>query len=367
MTSLYIHIPFCKSKCLFCSFVIAVGKEHRIDVYLEALEREAKLHRGAKIETVYVGGGTPTHMDTAQLRRFIALIKENFKIDADAEFTVEANPEDIDAEKAGFLLEAGINRVSLGVQSLNDKYLSFLGRGHNKEKAIEAFENLRATGFSNINLDLMFSFPGQTLKELEEDVRAITTLESDHLSLYSLTIEEGSRLYRQDMQLDHGDKRAEEYRRVVELLGENGFHQYEISNFAKPGRESRHNRLYWESGNYIGLGIGAHSHKDGERFWNTSNLMDYLERMKHGKSPIDGREILEAEKRFKETLLFGLRMNEGIEVSLLERRFGVVLPVATKEKIEEFLKEGFLLKDNGCLRATPKGRLLLDEICAHLI
>ena len=367
MTSLYVHLPFCRSKCLFCSFVIAVGKEHRSDSYLEALAAEAKDYRGQTIETIYLGGGTPTHMSIDQLARLFALIKKTFKYNRDAEFTIEANPEDIDPEKAKFLYGAGVNRISLGVQSLNDKYLSFLGRGHNREKALTAFHILKKAGFSNINLDLMFSFPGQTLEELEEDAHAIAALGSDHLSLYALTIEEGSRFFRQNMKLDDTEEQARAYTLITELLEKAGFRQYEISNFAKDGKESKHNRMYWEGGDYIGLGIGAHSHQDGRRFWNISSLSLYLEKTKAGLSPVEGSETLDNEKKFMETLLFGLRMNEGVEIDSLLKRYGVVLSPERKKKIAELTREGFFIEEKNRLCTTLKGRLLLDEISVQLI
>ena len=275
-TSLYIHIPFCKNKCYFCSFVVSIGKEHQIDSYLESVSKEAGYYKDTFVETIYIGGGTPSFMNHGQLERLIRIIRENFKFTPVCEFTIEANPENVNFSKAKLLHELGVNRISLGVQSLKDKYLKFLGRPHNSRDAIVAFNNLRKAGFNNINLDLMFSFPGQKSEELEGDVRDIAALGSEHLSLYTLTIEEGSKFFKQNMKLENDLSQRIRYLRVVELLEEKGFTQYDISNFAKPGKESKHNCVYWQGGNYIGLGIGAHSHLNDKRSWNTSNLNLYI-------------------------------------------------------------------------------------------
>ena len=367
MPSLYIHIPFCKNKCLFCSFVVSIGKERSIDSYLDALAQEAKAYSGTHLETVYIGGGTPTFINQTQLIRLFAIIKENFRFTFDSELTVEANPENIDFEKAKLLRDLGANRISLGVQSLSDKYLQFLGRPHNSHGAMVAFQNLRKAGFTNINLDLMFSFPSQSVAEIEDDVRRITDLQSEHLSVYTLTIEEGSRFARLNLRLENDVCQANQYARVIELLEAKGFYQYEISNFAKPGYESRHNQIYWQGGNYIGLGLGAHSHIDAERFWNVSNLSTYLSKIKENQSPVEGRERLSPGERMIETLLFGLRMTKGIEIEKIEEEFGWALPRHKRDMINEFIEEGFLIQADTCLKTTLKGRLVLDEICAKLI
>ncbi|HOW35553.1 MAG TPA: radical SAM family heme chaperone HemW [Candidatus Omnitrophota bacterium] len=366
-TSLYVHIPFCKSKCSFCSFVVCVAREHRIDDYLTSLAVEAEQYKGTTVKTVYIGGGTPTLLGTNQLRKLLKVIDENFKFDSTAEFTIEANPETIDCLKLELLKDSKVNRISLGIQSLNDKYLNFLGRNHDADCALRALANLRKSGFLNINLDLMFSFPGQTLPELIQDVRAIAALGSEHLSLYTLMPEEGSRFYRQDIKVKDDLLQAEYYVRMVELLGKSGFAQYEISNFAKSGQESRHNCVYWQGGNYIGLGIGAHSHRDGIRSWNTSDFQEYVSGTKENLKIIAGKEQLDPSQRLVETLLFGLRMTQGVNVSNLEERFGCLLPDDKADALNDFIENGFLVKEDGKIKTTFKGRLVLDELCARMI
>jgi oxygen-independent coproporphyrinogen III oxidase len=358
-TSLYIHIPFCSRKCLFCSFVIAVGQEHRREEYVNALINEMKKNKGRRIETIYFGGGTPSMLDENHLDVLMDAIKNNFSFQNDIEITIEANPESINRTKARFLKTKGFNRISLGVQSINDRYLKFLGRNHDASMAREAYRILREAGFANINLDLMYAFPGETKEELEEDARAISMLGSEHLSLYTLTIEPNSRFYATQMKLDDDEKCADQYIRIGRILREYGFGQYEVSNFAKPGFESAHNKNYWLGSPYIGLGVGAHGFTGRRRYWNTSNLQDYMQRIARGEETIDGFEDLTDTQLSMEKVLFGLRMNEGISWDLV--------PSIKHEQIRTWIKDGFLLLEKQCLKTTDRGRLILDELSARLI
>ncbi|MFA5059570.1 MAG: radical SAM family heme chaperone HemW [Candidatus Omnitrophota bacterium] len=367
MNSLYVHIPFCQSKCLFCSFVIAVGQTHKMDAYLDALSKEADFYKGENLKTVYIGGGTPSLLSADGLKKLFSIIKQKFVLSADCEVTLEANPESLDVEKAKLLYDLGVNRVSLGVQSLEEKYLKFLGRNHGRDCALGAFRILRKTGFQNISLDLMFSFPQQTSFEIEGDVRAMASLNSEHISLYALTVEEKSKFFSRRVQLSDDTLRAEQYSLVIQFLNDLGFPQYEVSNFSKPKKESRHNLAYWQGENYIGLGVGAHSHKDGTRSWNTSNLSDYLSKTNQNVSPVEGEERLDPAQRFMETLLFGLRMNRGVDVPALEKRFSCALPEGQVEAVNQFLRDGFLTQENNILKVTDCGRLILDELCSRLI
>jgi len=292
MQSLYIHIPFCQKKCFYCSFVVSVGQEHQIDEYIDGLENEALNYRNTEIDTIYFGGGTPSYLNNAQLQRLINFIFKIFNINKNCECTIEINPEAFDLKKAKLLKSLGINRVSLGVQSFNDQVLKYLGRCHDSKTAINAYDVLRKAGFNNISIDLMYSFPNQTLSQIEQDVKAVTKLQCEHISLYSLMIEENSRFYTQKVHLNNDDQSAEYFKFVIGSLETNNFHQYEISNFAKPKKESIHNLNYWQGGDYIGLGIGAHSHQEGKRAWNVSKLSDYFMRIKNNESPIDGSETL---------------------------------------------------------------------------
>jgi len=367
MTSLYIHIPFCEKKCFYCSFVVSVGQAQRIDAYLQALEQEAVGYKGQKVGTVYVGGGTPTFMNEPQLERLVSMIRNHFSCVGNREWTIEANPEGMTPLKAKKLKSLGFNRVSLGVQSFDNTFLKYLGRNHDSSKAKQAFFILREAGFANINIDLMFSYPQQTQKDLEKDVAEALILNSEHISLYSLTIEENSRFHIQKIQPLKEERQAELYRYVIKRLEGQGFKQYEVSNFAKPGQESQHNLHYWQGGEYIGLGIGAHSYLQSRRSWNVTRLMDYLDRMERGANPMDGFEELTTDEKLKERLLFGLRMNGGVNMSQLEERYRCRFPEETRTMISDFIREGFLDTEDEDIKATDKGRLVLDELCARLI
>jgi oxygen-independent coproporphyrinogen-3 oxidase len=367
MKSLYIHIPFCEKKCLYCSFVVSVGQEHNVGRYLAALDQEASFYRGEKIDTIYVGGGTPSILSQPRLKELNAIIEEHFSLSHNAEKTIECNPEDIDEEKARALKDLGFNRISLGIQTLDDKYLEYLGRCHDSQRALSAVDCLKRTGFQNITLDLMYSFPGQTLEEIKDDVRRVVALESDHLSLYSLMIEKNSKFFAQSVQLDNEDLRARQYRLIVDELRSSGFDQYEISNFSKMDKESRHNMNYWQGGHYIGLGIGAHSHQSGRRSWNVSRLAEYFKRIEAGQSPEEGHEQLSLYGQFVESLLLGLRMNKGVSIDMLEKSHGCVLDRERRSVIERFIEQGFLKLQDGFVSATISGKLILDELCSRLI
>ena len=335
--------------------------------YLDCLLGEAEFYSAAVVESVYLGGGTPGYLSLNYLKRFLQGLRQKFQFTSDCEWTLEANPEGMDLEKAKLLYDLGVNRMSLGVQSFDDRYLKYLGRCHDARRASTAFGDLRKAGFKNINVDLMYSFPGQTEGEITQDVRAVTSLGSEHLSLYTLTIEENSRFYTRGVKLDTGARRAGQYEQVVSFLEQTKFQQYEISNFARPGWESRHNLNYWQGGDYIGLGVGAHSHERGRRFWNVSKTNVYMNRIQKQQSPLDGEEKLSAHQRLMEFILFGLRMNQGVQVQEAMQKAGCVLGQKRRQTMEKLVQEGFLFWDKNYLKTTLKGRLVLDEISSRLI
>lgn len=365
--SLYIHLPFCEQKCFYCSFVVSVGQLHRREDYLQCLCREAERHQGEKLHSIYWGGGTPSLLTETQMQALAGMMRSVFAAGADVEFTVEANPEDVTLEKARLLKAIGVNRVSLGAQSFSDEYLKYLGRCHNARQIRVAYEALREAGFENINLDLMYSFPGQTLTQLEEDVQSVTALKSEHISLYTLTVDPHSRFFAKKIREVDGDLQADQYLRVTELLQAAGYRQYEVSNFSKPRRESRHNIHYWHGGNYIGLGVGAHSHRDGRRWWNVSRLNDYLQRIRQGEDAEENFEKLTAHQRLTETFLIGLRMTAGVDLSQLQERYGCALTNEQERTMDRLIKEGWLIEEGARIRASRQGVLVLDRLCARLI
>ncbi|MDO8581221.1 MAG: coproporphyrinogen-III oxidase family protein, partial [Candidatus Omnitrophota bacterium] len=236
-----------------------------------------------------------------------------------------------------------------------------------RDQAVAAYQAVREAGFDNVNVDMMFGFPNQTLEELEQDIQDFMALNSDHMSLYELTIEEPSRFFVKNVKGLDGPLRQKQYEIVLNRLQEYGFKQYEISNFAQPGKQSAHNRNYWQGGDYLGLGVGAHSHTSGKRGWNVSRLADYLQRLAQAQPVIEEEETLTESQRLAETLLFGLRMNEGVDVPYLEKRFGCVLNDGQKEKIGVFVKENLLVQQGAQLSVSAKGRFVLDELSVQLM
>jgi oxygen-independent coproporphyrinogen-3 oxidase len=363
---LYIHIPFCQKKCPFCSFAVVVGQERRMVEYLDALDREAGRYKGSSIASLYIGGGTPSLLSVDQVRGVFAIVRNNFRLEDGAEVTFECNPEGVTTDKARALKELGVNRASLGVQSMQPRSLQDLGRLHSPEDARRAFGLLRSSGFNNVSLDLIYGLPGGTARELERDLDAVLAFRSEHLSIYSLTVEERSLFFARKVNAPEAAD-PDLYSLVCRRAESAGLRQYEVSNFALPGRESRHNLNYWEGGDYIGLGMSAHSHLNGERFWNADTLPQYLKLMTEQQSAVIGREKLLPREKLVETFLFGLRMSQGVDLSLLERRFGCELAADKAEALENFVEMGLLEEAGSFVRATARGRAVLDEISARLI
>lgn len=344
-----------------------MGQGHRADAYLDCLSREAAARGGGAVGSVYIGGGTPTFLSGAQLEKLFTALKANFEIPSRAECTIEANPESLDRVKLDVLQAHGVNRISLGIQSLNDRYLKYLGRAHDRKGAVRAYDLIRASGFQNVNVDFMFSFPGQTLEEIREDLRDVLRLGSEHVSCYMLNVEENSRFFAQKLRLADDDEQARQYFCVKGLLEANGLRQYEISNFAKLGKESAHNLHYWHSGPYLGLGMAAHSYDQGTFSWNAPRLNVYMARIEREGGALEGCERLDLYAQFKQTVLIGLRMTDGVDVNAAAQRFGCNFSSEDQDKLNSFVDAGFLIFDGTCLKASPQGQIVLDEICARLM
>lgn len=365
--SLYVHIPFCKSKCSYCSFASVAGKDALIPPYLTALEKEAHFYKGSHFETLYIGGGTPTSLSAQEIRFLFKILKSNFTFAADAEVTCEANPSTFDLEKAQVLRAEGVTRVSLGVQSLDDENLRWLCRPHNRRQVLDACALLKKAGFRNINLDLICSLPGQSREGIREDVDGLISLDTPHISLYALSIAPTCALFKKGARETDPDRQAEDYQAIVGQLRAAGYCHYEVSNFAKPGYECRHNIHIWRGGDYVGLGAAAHSHQAGRRFWNADALEEYIRRMETQGCATAGEERLDALGRFMETFLIGLRLTDGVDREELEGRFGVTLSPEKIDLLESFVRRGWLSREASRVRATEAGRPVLDEICGRLI
>jgi len=364
--SLYVHIPFCKSKCFYCSFASYPGQEDMIDAYLDMLEQEAASYDRPPCSTVYIGGGTPTYLSAMQLERVLGIVRDYFSREEGSEFTVEANPATFDRTKAKLLLRSGVNRVSLGVQSLHDDTLRWLGRPHTAAEALESYQLLRDAGFKNINLDFIYALPHETQDQVKADLEEIEALGSEHISLYALSIEEGTDLSHRQIQPLEPDRQADDYRMVAMFLKACGYTHYEVSNFAREGYLCEHNMHYWRGGDYIGLGVSAHSHILGHRFWNAAAVSEYVSLMKTKGLARAGEERLTPQQRLGEAFLIGLRMCEGVWLEGLEQKFGVMLEERRKALLRQFIEEGLLEEYAGVVRTTLQGMLVLDEMCAQL-
>jgi oxygen-independent coproporphyrinogen-3 oxidase len=359
---LYLHIPFCLQICPYCSFYKDLAGPGKADPLVDGIIREAELFaNGIAPETVFIGGGTPTALSVSQLERLFAGLGRHADFSRVTEFTIEMNPATVTARKAEFLQSRGVNRVSMGVQSWDPELLRVLGRVHDAQQVRESFAVLRAAGYDNLNLDLIYGVPGQTLPQWEDSLRRTIELQPDHISAYCLTYEEDTeyfeRLQRGEFR-ENTDQDAAFFERGVELLSDAGYAQYEISNHARPGRASLHNIAYWEGADYLGLGPSAWS-TVGERRWqNVPDTAAYVRAMRSGVRPISTEEILPPETREAEKIAFGLRMNAGIDPAQL---------TGNRDLVTSLREEG-LLEDHGPrVRLTARGRLLADEIAAELI
>jgi len=320
----YVHIPFCIVRCSYCDFNAYADAGHLKDVYVDALRKEISARAdGGKVATVFFGGGTPTELGLSQLRELLTLVKDSFDLDADAEITTEANPESVDERAFEQLLEAGFNRVSIGVQSTAPHVLKSLGRVHSAERALAALRDARSAGFASVNADLIFGTPGETIQDWRHSLEAVISAGVDHVSAYALTIEQGTPLAawidRGEAEAPDEDDQAEKYEIARATLASAGFERYEVSNWAKISR-CRHNLTYWSGGEYFGFGAGAHSHFAGRRSWNVRSLQAYIARSPHAE---DSFELLDYRTRTEEAAVLGLRLAEGLDRSEFEERWGI--------------------------------------------
>ncbi|NPV90223.1 MAG: radical SAM family heme chaperone HemW [Firmicutes bacterium] len=383
---LYIHVPFCFRKCRYCDFYsVAVDYRDRgfagtASDYAGAVARELGLYlemmRGERGElprltSIYLGGGTPTVLGGEALARIIGEARAAFPtVDEKLEVTVEANPDSVDTDLLRQLSRAGVNRVSLGVQSFNPQILRTLGRVHTGEQALDAYRMIRGAGFDNVSLDLMLGLPGQTRELLEEDLRQAVALSPEHVSAYLLKVEPGTPFHRDleagELTVPDEDQAAEIYSRAVKYLKEAGYHHYEISNLARTGRESRHNLIYWENREYLGLGPAAHSslREEGRlvRRANVSDLGEYLRRLSSGELPIESVERVDRELEMAETMFLGLRRMAGIRPGEFESRFGQTIEEVYPGVLERLTASGLIIGDEAGIRLTGRGILLANEV-----
>ena len=359
-TGLYIHIPFCKQKCKYCDFASFAGQEKRMEAYLQALYEEASLSPVAQFETLYVGGGTPSLLSAPQIEKLVHIIGEFFgPIQNFQESTFEANPESLTEEKLAVLKRAGFNRLSMGLQSFNDDELKTLGRVHTAAQFLEAYEKALRAGFTNINVDLIAGLPGQTLEPFLNSLERLLSLHPCHISVYGLQIEEGTPFFEQGIVCDQLLMR-QMLEHTHDILTARGYHHYEISNYAKPGFEARHNTHYWQNGEYVGLGSAAASYVDGVRYQNTPDIKEYITRMRNGQSPVVFHEKLRGKEKEGENLLLGLRQLDGVRVTPVQQEmFGA--------EIEKHLQSGLLVQDGKKVKLSKEGLYLANEVFCSFV
>jgi putative oxygen-independent coproporphyrinogen III oxidase len=360
---IYVHVPFCLTRCGYCDFNAYSGLDHLASRYVAALLAEAELAaptwEGVEVVSVFLGGGTPTTLEVADLKALLARARSVFAVTPDAEVTIEANPDTVDEQKLAGLLEAGYGRLSMGAQSFDRSVLAALERVHQPASVIEAFRAARAVGYDNVNIDLIYGAAGETLESWERTLREAIALSPSHISAYGLTIEPATALGRQvargDVPAPDPDLQADMFEAACGLLGDAGYGHYEVSNWARPGYECRHNLGYWERRPYVGLGAGAHAYRDGRRSWNVRPPEEYLSMVERGELPIGGSEELEPADAYLEEMFLRLRILQGIPASWVD-----------DGRADPYLETGLLFRDEDHLVPTERGMLLLNELVLGL-
>lgn len=371
---LYIHIPFCMDKCFYCDFATMPYQDKRIPEYFDLLEKEISMYRDLGeefiIDSIYIGGGTPTYVDGIYIERILGEIKDIFKIDENAEITIEGNPKTIDKNKVQIYKSIGINRISLGVQSFNDNLVKKLGRYHTLNDVIEDINLLREYDFNNINLDLMFSIPDQSIEDIKYDIEIIKKIKPEHISWYSLIIEENTkfnRLYKQGLIKPMDDDLEQEvYLYIIDELEKIGLNHYEISNFAVKNHESYHNKKYWNCDNYLGLGLSAAGYIGDLRYVNHSNWKKYRENIIEGKLPIISKEILTKEDKIFEYIIMRLRLREGLNLSYIQKTYNYDFYNKNLDLIDSYIKNNLMEVSDGVLKFTSEGFYISNNFFVNM-
>jgi oxygen-independent coproporphyrinogen-3 oxidase len=373
---LYIHIPFCEKRCVYCDFYTVAGQRTRIPDYLEALKNEMTLRaketfwQRQRFATIFFGGGTPSLLSPQQIAGILESAFSVFTFEENPEITLEANPGTVTSEQLARYRAGGINRLSLGIQSFHADELEMLDRLHSPQQAIDAVLDARRVGFENINTDFMFALPQQTIPRWQQTLEQACCLAPTHISAYNLTIETGTPL---DFAIRKGkihplteEEERAFYQFTIDFLESQGYLQYEVSNFARPGYEAKHNIKYWDDSSYLGLGASAHSYNGERRFWNVANLRKYLEALAANQLPEDTSEMLSIQQKMFETAFLGLRQRRGVDLANFTEKFCQRFDEAFNGAVRELEENGFLLRQDNYLQLTREGLYLCDEICARL-
>ncbi|HEN8938111.1 TPA: radical SAM family heme chaperone HemW [Streptococcus agalactiae] len=370
LTSAYVHIPFCTQICYYCDFSKVFIKNQPVDAYLQALIREFRSYDITELRTLYIGGGTPTSISAVQLDYLLTELIRDLNLNTLEEFTIEANPGDLTVDKIEVLQKSAVNRVSLGVQTFNDKHLKRIGRSHNEAQIYSTIDALKTAGFQNISIDLIYALPGQTMDDVRSNVAKALSLNIPHLSLYSLILEHHTvfmnKMRRGKLHLPTEDLEAEMFEYIISEMERNGFEHYEISNFTKPGFESRHNLMYWDNVEYYGVGAGASGYLDGIRYRNRGPIQHYLKGVSEGNARLS-EEVLSKNEMMEEELFLGLRKKEGVSIGKFEQKFGTSFEKRYGQIVQELQSDGLLKENNGFIQMTKKGLFLGDTVAEKFI
>ncbi|MFK8112739.1 MAG: radical SAM family heme chaperone HemW [Rubripirellula sp.] len=366
----YLHVPFCRHRCGYCNFSVIANRDDLIDRFLTAIDQEVASLDFPTVDTIFIGGGTPTHLESADLERFLAMVRSRFDLAPDCELTVEANPEDIIPGKLALLADHGINRISLGVQSFHDKKLSTLERGHTGTAAQETIQ-LAAETIANVSIDLIFGAPGETLEQWGQDLETALALPIQHLSTYALTFEKGtsfwSRQNRGELAAGDEDQEIELYSAAQQRTQHAGLQQYEVSSFARDGRRCRHNLAYWDGQGWYAAGPGAARFANGLREVNHRSTLSYLKRIEHGDSPTAESEAISLEQYARERAAFGIRLLDGIDLGQISETSGVDLTSLCGEAISKCVNEGLLQQVKHRFALTARGIHFADTVASRLL
>lgn len=368
--SLYIHIPFCKSKCYYCDFNSFPCRDELIPAYFNALEKELIQYerklKDYKINTLFIGGGTPSFVDSNNIYKLMSYLKENFDMDENAEVTIESNPGTLTNEKLDTYIKSGINRLSIGLQAVQDRLLKKLGRIHGPEEFDTGYNLALKAGYKNINIDLIFGIPGQTLDDWNETLEYVIKCKPAHLSCYSLKIEEGTvfgeKLNSGEITPVSDDCDRKMYWTAIEKLKEKGYRHYEISNFSKEGFRCRHNLVYWKNLEYIGVGAGSHSFFGNIRYNNVADLDKYIDSINKNIPVKENEQVIQKEDRISEYMILGLRLTEGICLKDFKNRFKMEIFQVYNEQIENLIKRNLLIINGNMLKLTPLGLDLANQV-----
>ena len=373
MSGIYIHVPFCRSKCAYCNFFSLVT-EKKINDFVTSLKREIVSRKnylsGEKVETIYFGGGTPSLLPTNYVGEILEILNKNFDIVSKPEITLEANPDTINRDQLLSLKRLGINRISIGIQSFHDDDLKYLGRKHDSRHALQIVDDLKSVDFDKLTLDLIYGIPTLTEEKWNKNLDIFFSTEISHLSAYALTVEPktilGQKIEKGDLQDVNEEKTIRHYEILIEKTKENGFEHYEISNFAKEGFHSQHNSIYWKDVSYLGLGPSAHSYDRKSRQWNVANLTQYINTDFDTDTDFFEKEILTKNDKFNEYVMTSLRTSWGCDVEKIELDYGISYKNHFLKNVKNYLNKGIMLKNNNSYILTDNGMLLADGIASEI-